>query len=153
MKEVLRFLGVQIPAAAGRMPCFVPFLTRGNGVANIPPGGVPPGGLGPIFDASEASALRDAFATALRICRTNPNCPNPLLLVHIVIRIVPKVAPPPPQLVTDILAVWMCVNFTPPRQWWESEGGIKPGKTVVKAKVRSARKRAVSSAARSRRGQ
>ena len=136
VKEVLRFLGVQIPAAAGRMPCGVPFLTTGNGVANIPAGGLP-GGLGPIFDASEAAALRDAFATALRVCATNPNCPNPQLLIYIVTNIAPRL--PPPQIVTDVAAIWMCVKKKPARQWWDSEGGIKPRTGTTRGRSTKAR--------------
>jgi hypothetical protein len=121
-KDVLRLFGVKIPAAAGRMPCLTPFLTKGSGVANIPPGGVNKA----VFDASEAGALRDAFATARRICATNPDCPNPLLVMYIVTNVAPRLAPP--RIVTDVLAVWMCVPMNPSPQWWESPGGVKPAK-------------------------
>jgi hypothetical protein len=149
VEQVLGFLGVQFPGAGGRVPCFVPFITTGSGVANIPPGGVPAGQLGRLLDASEASALRDAFATALRICRTNPNCPNPLLIAYIVIKI--AVRPAPPQIVTDVVALWMCVNFQPPAQWWESEGAIKPPGGGGSSSVRSAGTRLKKSARQSRR--
>src|SRR5712692_11441201 len=108
-ERLLAFFGPAGKAAAP-FPCFFPFATFGEGVVNIP--ARPPNAADQRLAFNRA--LRDAEAAALAICRTNPNCPNALLLAIPIVRFFLRVRRRRRALVCRLIAIWMCVPFVPP---------------------------------------
>lgn len=106
----LRKLAAFLPQALkpGRpFPCGVPFLMPGSGVVNVPAAPGRPNAADAVL--AQTRALNDSMAAALRLCRTNPRCPNVLLLAVPVIRFFLRVRKGRRQVVCSLIAVWMCV--------------------------------------------
>lgn len=91
-------------------PCFFPFATFGEGVVNIP--ARPPNAA----DArlARTRAIQDSEAAALAICRTNPNCPNVMLLAIPIIRFFLRVRAGRRSVICRLIGIWMCVPWVVP---------------------------------------